>query len=125
MSQNAGRVTFDANIYFYSVDELDPVKHRRCDEILRAAMQARVGFVTLQALGEFAHAVVRKQVLTPKEAAQAARDWATVFEVETATIEAFELALDWWAGERLILGRPLHSHVRKSRRDRLHHRRPE
>ena len=87
MSQNAGRITFDANIYFYAVDARDHAKQQRCGEFLRAAMEARVGFVTLQALGEFAHAVVRKKILTRIEAAQAARDWATIFDVETVTAD--------------------------------------
>lgn len=49
----------------------------------------------------FFYAVVRKRILTRVEAAEAARDWASVFDVQTATSEAFDLALDWWAAERL------------------------
>ena len=94
-------LTFDANVFFYAVDSRDREKHARCAAILRAAIAQSVGFVTLQALGEFSHAVVRKAVLSRREAAQAAKDWATVFDARSATPGAFDLALDWWADERL------------------------
>lgn len=64
-------------------------------------MDRGLGAVPLQSLGEFSSAVVRKNVLTRQEAASAARDWATVFALVTASPAAFDLALDWWSEERL------------------------
>ena len=95
------RVAFGANIFFYAVDKRAPKKHRACVTLLQNAMTAEIGCVPLQALGEFAHAAVRKGVLTRPAAAAAARDWALVFAVITASQEAFDLALDWWRDERL------------------------
>lgn len=100
MPDPAGAVTFDANVLFYAHDARDDDKRRRCAAILRAAMAGEGSFLTLQALGEFAHAVVRKGVLTRPEAARAARDWATVLGARAASEDAFDLALQWWAEER-------------------------
>lgn len=101
MGGPAGAVTFDANVLFYAHDARDAEKRRRCAAILRAAMATGEGsFLTLQALGEFAHAVVRKGVLTRAQAARAARDWATVLGARAADEDAFDLALGWWAEER-------------------------
>ena len=94
------RVTFDANVLFYAHDGRDLDKQRRCAAILRTAMAGEGPFLTLQALGEFAHAVVRKGVLARAQAARAARDWATVLGARAADEDAFELALGWWAEER-------------------------
>lgn len=101
MAGDAPRVAFDANIFFYAVDHKDAEKHRRCAGLLNAAMDAGVGCAPLQALGEFCYASVRKKVLTRRQAAAAAKDWACVFETLAASGRAFELALDWWGDERL------------------------
>lgn len=101
MAGDAPRVAFDANIFFYAVDHKDAQKHRRCADLLAAAMDAGVGCVPLQALSEFCYAAVRKEVLTRRQAAGAAKDWACVFETLTASERALELALDWWVDERL------------------------
>jgi predicted nucleic acid-binding protein len=98
---DAPRVAFDANIFFYAVDHKDAEKQRRCAGLLDAALDAGVGCVPLQALGEFCYAAVRKKVLTRRQAAAAAKDWACVFETLAASERAFELALDWWGDERL------------------------
>ena len=78
MAEPTASITFDANVLFYAHDARDAEKHRRCAAILRVAMAGDGSFLTLQALGEFAHAVVRKGVLARAEAARAARDWALV-----------------------------------------------
>jgi predicted nucleic acid-binding protein len=101
MAGDAPRVAFDANVFFYAVDHKDAEKHRRCAGLLDAAMDAGVGSAPLQALGEFCYAAVRKKVLTRRQAAAAAKDWACVFETLAASERAFELALDWWGDERL------------------------
>jgi predicted nucleic acid-binding protein len=101
MSEDAPRVAFDANIFFYAVDHKDAEKHRRCSGILDAAMEAGIGCAPLQALGEFCYAAVRRKVLTRRQAAAAANDWACVFETLAASGSAFELALAWWGDERL------------------------
>lgn len=100
MAEPTARVAFDANVLFYAHDTRDAEKRRRCAAILRAAMAGEGPFLTLQALGEFAHAVVRKGVLTRPEAARAARDWALVLGARGANEAAFDLALQWWAEER-------------------------
>lgn len=101
MNEAAPRIAFDANVFFYAVDKRAPKKHQTCTALLQNAMAAEIGCAPLQALGEFAHAAVRKGVLTRPAAAAAARDWAVVFAVITASQEAFDLALDWWRDERL------------------------
>lgn len=101
MSEAAGSIAFDANIFFYAVDQKDLTKHERCKTLLQSAIGQGVGQAPLQALGEFAYAVVRKGVLDRSEAATAARDWATVFNVICASSNSFETALDWWRDERM------------------------
>lgn len=96
----SGAVSFDANVLFYAVDRRDAAKRARCRAVLRAAMAHEGAFLTLQALGEFAHAVVRKRVLTRREAATAARDWALVLGARPADEGCLDLALTWWAEER-------------------------
>jgi predicted nucleic acid-binding protein len=100
MAGDAPRVAFDANIFFYAVDHKDAEKHRRCTGLLNEAMDMGVGCAPLQALSEFCYAAVRKKVLTRRQAAAAANDWACVFETLAASERAFELALDWWGDER-------------------------
>lgn len=101
MAGDAPRVAFDANVFFYAVDHKDAAKHRRCAGLLDTAMGAGVGCAPLQALSEFCYAAVRKKVLTRRQAAAAANDWACVFETLAASERAFGLALDWWGDERL------------------------
>lgn len=101
MTAPAAEITFDSNVLFYAVDSLDAGKHKRAGAMLRRAAIEGVAFLTLQAVGEFAAAAVRKNLLSRREAAQSARDWATVFETRAAGEAAFDLALDWWADGRL------------------------
>lgn len=93
--------TFDANILFYAGDARDPEKRECATALLKAAAADGGAFLTLQALGEFAFAAVRKRLLSRRQAADVARDWASVFDVKTADSGAFEVALDWWREERL------------------------
>ena len=101
MTTAVTRIAFDANIFFYAIDERDPAKHHRCRDLLQNAIAAEIGVAPLQALGEFAYAAVRKDLLDRSEAALMARDWAIVFEVIAASPDAFELALTWWRDEQL------------------------
>ena len=101
MTTAVTRIAFDANIFFYAIDERDPAKHRRCRDLLQNAIAVEIGVAPLQALGEFAYAAVRKDLLDRSEAALMARDWAIVFEVIAASPDASELALTWWRDERL------------------------
>lgn len=101
MAEDLARIAFDANIFFYAVDQRDAEKHRRCVDILNAAADAGLGCAALQALGEFCYAVARKGMLTRREAAAAAKDWASVFEPIAASERAFDAALHWWSEERL------------------------
>jgi len=94
-------ITFDANILFHAGDERARDKRQRSAELLRAAASQNNAFLTLQALGEFALAAVRKGLLNRVEAARVARDWSGAFEIRSADASAFETALEWWADERL------------------------
>lgn len=94
-------LTFDANILFYAGDDRDSQKRDRAAALLRSAAAKGGAFLTLQALGEFVFAAVRKGLLSRREAAGIARDWASVFDVKAAGADAFEIALDWWMEERL------------------------
>lgn len=89
-------LTFDANILFYAFDEGAVAKRRIAADILDAADLQGVGFLTLQALGEFVHAAVRKNLLSRSNAVRVARTWADIFHVSTADAEAFDTALVWW-----------------------------
>jgi len=95
------RITFDANILFYSGDDRDPEKRALSAKLLGAAAERETGILTVQALGEFVNAAVRKALLDRRSAVAVARDWAAAFDVCAADAEAFDLALDWWAEERL------------------------
>lgn len=94
-------IAFDSNALFYAGDERFPEKMACVAAILQEAMNAGVGILPLQALGEFAYASVRKGLLDRPRAAALVRDWAAAFPVVAADEAALDTALDWWADERL------------------------
>ncbi len=63
MGKADGRVTLDANVLFYSFDPSVPAKQDRATGIIDAASLLAGSFLTIQTLGEFAHASSRKGIL--------------------------------------------------------------
>jgi predicted nucleic acid-binding protein len=94
-------IAFDANIHFYAVDWRDPSKQAASADLLDKTEIAGAGIVLLQALGEFAYSAVRKGVVSRREARTAVKDWARLFPVAAADATILDMALDWWAEERL------------------------
>ena len=93
-------ISLDTNILFYAYDAVVPAKHELSARILEAAAAQKAAFFTLQVLGEFAFAAVRKGLLDRTEASAALRDWVCIFDVAEATAADVDVALDLWSTER-------------------------
>jgi predicted nucleic acid-binding protein len=81
------RFSLDTNILVYAVDRDAGERHEAARSIMLRAAQADC-LLTLQALGEFFHAVTRKQHLTPQAAQSFVDNWREVFPVTAAGEQA-------------------------------------
>ena len=89
----SGRFSLDTNILVYAVDRDAGERRRRARELVRrAARQDCV--LALQALAEFFHATVCKNLLSPARASAFVRDWCDVFQVVRADSAAFTEAMN-------------------------------
>lgn len=93
-------LTFDANILFYAGDAGSPGKRARALGLLDSARAPGCAFLILQTLAEFVAAITRKRLLDRERAVVIAREWATTFDVASATASDFDQALSWFAIER-------------------------
>ena len=86
-----GRFTLDSNILVYAVD-LDAPKKRAVarDIILSSAKQD--AWLTVQALGEFFHAVTRKNIASHDEAQEYTTAWQSLFQITAADLSAYNTA---------------------------------
>ena len=76
------QISFDSNVLVYSADNKDP-RQDRAIEVLERAM-AGAGMLCIQALGEFFHVVVRKNIISRALAEQQVEDWMEIYEIRQA-----------------------------------------
>jgi predicted nucleic acid-binding protein len=86
------RFSLDANILVYAADGRAGPRHARALHILVLAAR-RDCVLTLQALGEFFHATMRKRMVAPHDAAAQVRDLLAIFPTAAADVDAFRTAL--------------------------------
>jgi predicted nucleic acid-binding protein len=87
------RFLLDANILVYAADGRAGPRHARALQIVVLAAR-RNCVLTLQALGEFFHATVRKRIVPPHHAAAQIRDLLAIFTTVAADTEAFRMTLE-------------------------------
>ena len=96
-------ISFDTNIFVYSVDQSDPRKQSIVEQIMRVA-DPQSTVVALQVIGEFQNALRRRLKMPPWAAAQAARNVLAKFgsfpydqpAVESALAQSAAGRLSYW-----------------------------
>jgi predicted nucleic acid-binding protein len=91
-SMTADRFSLDASILFYAVDRSAGEKHRIAAQIVTKALDGDC-ILSLQAVSEFFVAVTRKEKMPLGDAAQALRDWISIFPVVSPTAANLDAAL--------------------------------
>lgn len=92
---SAPRLSFDANLLFYSVDRDAGEKRERAIEIVHRAALELDCVLTAQALAEFYVAVTRKGKMDPADAAAQVEDWRILFGAAPTTGASLKRAI--WA----------------------------
>jgi predicted nucleic acid-binding protein len=77
------RFSIDTNILIYSIDKDAGPRHDQARALMDALADTDC-VLTVQALGEFFHAVTRKAKMPTDEAAALVRDWMDLFPVAAA-----------------------------------------
>jgi predicted nucleic acid-binding protein len=77
------RFSVDTNILIYGIDKDAGPRHQQARALMDALADTDC-VLTLQALGEFFHAVTRKAKMPPEEAAALVHDWMELFPVAAA-----------------------------------------
>lgn len=72
----------DTNVLIYAFDTSDPAKRATALAIVADAGRLGTGVISVQVLGEFFHATVRKKLLTATEAERAVVAFANTLRVE-------------------------------------------
>jgi len=67
----SGRQFLDSNVLVYSCDSSDAGKQQTALDLIAACSSQGTGVLSVQVLGEFFHATVRKKMLTAEEAERA------------------------------------------------------
>ena len=93
MSAERPRFGLDTNILIYAVEADAGEKGRRAEEVVRRAVATRRCMLTLQNLGEFYAACVRKRMGEPGTVAARADDLARLFPTAAASLDDVRLAL--------------------------------
>ncbi len=88
-----GRFTLDTNILIYAVD-LDAGEKRTLARDLILESAERDAWLTVQALGEFFHAVTRKSIATVAEAIEYTTAWQILFPITAATRADYNAATE-------------------------------
>jgi predicted nucleic acid-binding protein len=91
-SMTADRFSLDAGILFYAVDRTAGEKHRIAAQLATKALDGDC-ILSLQAVTEFFGAVTRKGKMPLGDAAQALRDWISIFPVVSPTAANLDAAL--------------------------------
>lgn len=90
---SAERISFDANVLFYSVDRDAGEKRERAIEIIHRAALDLDCVLTAQALAEFFVATTRKGKMRADEAAAQVEDWKTLFGAAPTTGQSLKRAV--------------------------------
>lgn len=88
-----GRFTLDTNILVYAVDLDAPEKRRIARDIILEAAD-RDAWLTVQALGEFFHAVTHKNVASVDQAIAYTTAWQSLFQIAAADRAAYNAATE-------------------------------
>lgn len=94
------RFSLDANILIYAAMEPGDAKSAVAKLLVRQAVDAGGCMLSIQAIGEFYHAGVRKQRLTRGVAARQAASWLGLFTIVEPNVDDVHLALAAAAGGR-------------------------
>jgi predicted nucleic acid-binding protein len=87
------RVSLDASIMVYGVEQSDPVRHRAAKRVLRLAAKHDCVLV-LQALAEFYYVVTRKGKLEPAQARSQIGELRSAFPVVLPGAAALDTAIE-------------------------------
>ncbi len=93
MSAERRRFGLDTNILIYAIEAGASEKGRRAELIVRRAVATRRCVLSLQNIGEFNAACVRKRRAAPEAAAARAGDFGRLFTTVAATMDEVHLAL--------------------------------
>lgn len=58
------RFFLDTNVFAYSLDKSAPIKATRAADLIRTAVETRIGIISYQVVQEFLNVVLRKSVVT-------------------------------------------------------------
>lgn len=100
MSADQARFGLDTNILIYAVDARDASKTVRAGMIISRAAETRRCVLTLQNIGEFYHAVSRKRLGRPEQAARRAIRFMQLFPLAEARADDVKLAVNEAAAGR-------------------------
>jgi predicted nucleic acid-binding protein len=87
------RITLDANVLVYALDERNPTKQNAAFELIGYATWNSTRLVTVT-LGEFFWTVSRKGLIPGPVAKERVQNFATLFPIETYTVEHLIRAAD-------------------------------
>ena len=87
------RFSVDTNILIYSIDQDAGPRHEQARALMDALADTDC-VLSLQALGEFFHAVTRKAKMPAEEAAAMVDDWMELFPVAAADRRTLRDAID-------------------------------
>lgn len=90
---SAERISFDANVLFYSVDRDAGEKRERAIEIIHRAAVELDCALTAQALAEFFVATTRKGKMSAEDAAAQVEDWKILFGAAPTTGQSLKRAI--------------------------------
>ncbi len=88
------RFTFDTNILIYAVDRSGGDKHETAVGLMQKAADKDC-YLTVQVLGEFYHAVTRKNYAKPDQVIDFTRIWQQIFPVAAANQDTFNEAVEY------------------------------
>lgn len=100
MSAERRRSGLDTNILIHAIEAGASEKGRRAELIVRRAVATRRCVLSLQTIGEFYAACVRKRRAAPEAAAARAGDFGRLFATVAATMDEVHLALSEAASGR-------------------------
>lgn len=88
------RFTLDTNILINAADRSEGEKHHKADDLMQRAAEKDC-YLTVQVLGEFYHAVTRKDLVKPDQAIAFTRVWQQIFPVTAADQDTYNEAVEY------------------------------
>ena len=90
----SSRFMLDTNILIYAVDRSGGDKHDTADSLMQKGAEKDC-YLTVQVLGEFYHAVTRKNYAKPEQAIAFTRIWQQIYPVAAADQDTFNEAVEY------------------------------